>query len=158
MIQLSAPPPVPASIPTSTPVAGSFKSDFFRSAHAQGCAFCGHLGHHIHSYPTAKEYVDTGHVKIINRRLYLPTGQPILNDGCGQGLKACVDAWLAANTQYSSTMTVPTVQCDPPPHNAASFSFEVLPDPDPVVSTGAYIIEADADSDTGSKDNYLAEL
>jgi len=55
-------------------------------------------------------------------------------------------------------MTVPTVQCDPPPHNAASFSFEVLPDPDPVVSTGAYIIEADADSDTGSKDNYSAML
>ncbi len=75
MIHLSAPPPIPTSVPTST----------------QGCAFCGHLGHHIHSYPTAKEYVDTGHVKIINHRLYLPTGQPILNDGYGQGLKAGVD-------------------------------------------------------------------
>ena len=60
--------------------------------------------------------------------------------------------------QYSSTTTVPTVQCDPPPHNMASFSFKVLPDPDPVVSTGAYTTEADADSDIGSKDNYSTEL
>ncbi len=82
-IQLSAPPPIPASIPTSTPVAGSSKSDFFHSAHAQGCAFCRHLGHCIHSCPAAEEYVDTGHVKTINCRLYLPTGQPIPNDGHG---------------------------------------------------------------------------
>src|SRR6266576_2089926 len=118
MIHLSAPPPIPTSVPTSTPVAGNSKSDFFRSAHAQGCAFYGHLGHHIHSCPAAEEYVDTGHVKIINCCLYLPTGQPILNDGHGQGLKAGVNAWLAANTQYSSTMTVPMVHHDLSPHNA----------------------------------------
>src|SRR6266567_3401698 len=157
-IQLSAPPPIPASIPTSTPVAGSSKSDFFHSAHAQGCAFCRHLSHHIHSCPAAEEYVNTGCVKIINCCLYLPTGQPIPNDRYGQGLKAGVDAWLAANTQYSSTTTVPTVHCDPPPHNVASFSFEVLPDSDPAVSTGAYITEANTDSNIGNNDNYLAEL
>jgi hypothetical protein len=102
--QLLAPPPM--SIPTttststSTPAAFDPKSEFFHdkySAHAQGCAFCGHLGHHIHSCPAAEEYMDTGHVKIINCHLYLPTGQPIPNDGWGLGLKAGVDTWLAAN-------------------------------------------------------------
>lgn len=135
------------------------KSKFFRdkySARAQGCAFCGHLGHYIHSCPAAEEYVNTGHVKIINRCLYLPTGQPILNDERGLGLKAGVNVWIAANQQYSSTPRVPTVQCDPPPHNTTSFSFEVIPDP--AVPTGAYITEADVDSDTGGRDNYPIEL
>jgi len=40
----------------------------------------------------------------------------------------------------------------------ASFSFEVLPDSDPAVSTGAYITEANTDSNIGNNDNYLAEL
>jgi Aspartyl protease len=161
-LQLPVPPPVPTStstsaVPSSTPVAANGKTDFFRdkySARAQGCAFCGHLGHRIHACPAAKEYVDTGHVKIINCRLYLPTGQPIPNDGRGLGLKAGVDAWLAANKQYSSTSIAPTVQRDPPPH-AASFSLEVLPDP---AASGAYITEADADLNTGGNDNYPTEL
>jgi hypothetical protein len=95
--------------------------------------------------------VDTGRVKIINRRLYLPTGEFIPNDGRGLGLKAGVDAWLAANPQYCSTSSAPTMQRDPPPH-AASYSFEVIPDS--AVLKGAYITEADTDSDTGGGDSY----
>ncbi len=106
-------PPVLASAPASIPTSSlptDPKADFFgrNSACAQGCAFCGHLGHHIHACPAAKEYVDTGHVKIINCHLYLLTGHPIPNDGCSLGLKAGVDTWLAANQQYSNTALVPT--------------------------------------------------
>jgi len=122
---------------------------------AQGCAFCGHLGHRINSCPAAEEYVDTGRVKIINRHLFLPTGQPIPNDGHGLGLKASVDAWVAANKQYSSATIVPTTQRNPPPHTA-SFSLEVIPDP--TVSAGAYITKADADSSADSGDTYPTEL
>jgi integrase-like protein/reverse transcriptase-like protein/aspartyl protease len=154
-------PPAPASAPASIPTSSlptDPKADFFgrNSARAQGCAFCGHLGHRIHACPAAEEYVDTGRVKIINRRLYLPTGHPIPNDGRGLGLKAGVDTWLATNPQYSNTTKAPTTQRDPPPH-AASFSFEVIPGP--TAPTGAYITEADADSDTGGGDDtYPTEL
>jgi hypothetical protein len=53
----------------------------------------------------------------------------------------------------------PTVQRDPPPHTT-SFSFKVLPEPEPepAVSTGAYITEADTDSDTGGEGKYANEL
>ena len=49
-------------------------------------------GHPIHSCPAIEEYVETGHLRIVNRCLYLPTGQPILDDRPGLGLKAGVDA------------------------------------------------------------------
>lgn len=157
-LHIPAHPPVPTATPTSTSMATTSKSDFFRekySTQAQGCSFCSHLGHRIRLCPAAEEYVDSGRVKIINHRLYLPMGHPIPNDGHGLGLKAGVDAWLSANQQYLSSSTAPTVQRDPPPH-ATSFSFEVLPDP--TASTGAYITEADADVDTGSNDCYPNEL
>ena len=107
--------------------------------------------------PAAEEYVDTGHVRIINRCLYLPTGQPILNDGHGLGLKADVDAWIAANQQYFSTLTAPTMQCDAPPH-VANMCFKISPKPEVPVSTGAYITETDVDPEMDSKDNYPSEL
>ena len=156
--QPSVPSPIPTAVPPSAPLADNPKSDFFQnkySARAQGCAFCGHLGHRIHTCPAAEEYVDTGRVRIINRRLYLSTGQPIPNDGRGLGLKAGVDAWLAANQQYSSTPQAPTTQRDPPPH-VSNMCFEISPEPE--VPTGAYITEADANSEMDGKDNYPTEL
>ena len=152
--RLSAPIPAPPPTALST----NPKAEFFRDKYGmqpQACAFCGHIGHRIHNCPAAEEYVDTGRVKIINRRLYLPTGEFIPNDGRGLGLKAGIDAWLAANPQYCSTSSAPTTQRDPPPH-AASYSFEVIPDP--AVLKGAYITEAGADSDTGGGDSYPNEL
>ena len=113
------------------------------------------LGHRIHGCPAAEEYYRTGRVKIIGNRLHLPTGEPIPNDGHGLGLKASLDAWLAANVQPSSDTTMPAPQHDPPPH-MISYSFEIVPQP--AVPTGAYITE-EADSDTGSDDNvYTTEL
>ena len=154
----SVPQPAPSSIPASAPT--NPKTDFFRdkySVRAQGCAFCGHLGHCIHACLMAEEYVDTGQVKIINHHLYLSTSELIPNDGHGLGLKAGVDAWLVANPQYSSIATALTwiKQCDPPPHTA-SFSVKVLLEP--VASTGIYIIEADSEADTGSDDKYSNKL
>ena len=154
---LSAPPPIPTPVLTSTPAAADAKTDYFRakySAQARGCAFCSYLGHRIYSCSVAEEYVDTGRVKVINRRLYLPTGHPIPNDGRGLGLKAGVDAWLAANKQYSSTSTATTVQYDPPPHTA-SLSSEVLTGS--AAFTGVCVTEADADSDTGNSDDHPNE-
>ncbi len=81
---------MPTVTATPAPVATDSKTEFFSgkySMRAQGCAFCGHLRHRINSCPAAEEYVDTGRVKIINQRLFLPTGQPIPNDGHGLGLK-----------------------------------------------------------------------
>jgi hypothetical protein len=113
------------------------------------------LGHRIHGCPAAEEYVDTGCVKIIGNRLHLPTGEPIPNDGCGLGLKASLDAWLAANAPPSSVTTMPTPQCDPPPHTT-SYSFEILPEL--TVPTSVYITE-EADTDSGNDDNtYTSEL
>ncbi|KAI9437811.1 hypothetical protein BJY52DRAFT_1196292 [Lactarius psammicola] len=103
----------------------------------------------------AEEYVDTGRVKIVNNRLFLPTGQPIPNDGHGLGLQASIDAWLSANVQSSSDTATPTLQRDAPPHTT-SYSFEIVPEP--VVSTGAYITE-EVDSDTGDSDkNYTTDF
>jgi hypothetical protein len=113
------------------------------------------LGHRIRGCPAAEEYYQTGRVKIVSNRLHLPTGEPIPNDGRGLGLKASLDAWLAANAQPSSDTTMPAPQHDPPPHTT-SYSFEILPEP--AVPTGAYITE-EADLDSGSDDNaYSSEL
>jgi hypothetical protein len=68
------PPQLPAvrpSIPTPHPPPFSpLPQSFLVSARAQGCAFCGHLGHRIHTVPAAEgrisEYVNTGRVRIIN--------------------------------------------------------------------------------------------
>src|SRR6266702_7325239 len=113
------------------------------------------LGHRVHGCPTAEEYVDTGRVKIVDNRLFLPTGQPILNNGCGLGLQASVDAWLSANKPPSSDSTTPTPQRDTPPH-ATSYSFEIVLEP--AVPTGAYITEeADLDADDNDR-RYTTEL
>ncbi len=113
------------------------------------------IGHCIHSCPAAEEYVDTGHVKIINNWLFLPTGQPIPNDGHGLGLQVSIDTWLSANVQPFSDTTTQTPQRDMPPH-ATSYSFEIILEP--AVSTGAYITE-EADSDAGDGgDEYTTEL
>ena len=136
------------------------KTDFFHnkySTRAQGCAFCGHLGHRIHACPAAEEYVNIGHVRIINHCLYLPTGQPIPNDGHSLRLKAGVDAWLAANQQYSNMPTASTMQHDAPPY-VANMCFEISPEPEVPVSIGAYITETDVDLEMDSKDNYPSEL
>ena len=76
---------MPAASTSSAATPANKKAAFFRknSVWTAGCAFCGMLRHRIHSCPAAEEYVDTGHVKIVNSRLHLPTGQLILNDGCG---------------------------------------------------------------------------
>jgi hypothetical protein len=114
--QPSIPPPAP--LPVFMPVPTDSKTEFFSGKYntwAQGCAFCGHLGHHINACPGAEEYVDTGRVQIVNCHLYLPTGKTIPNDGRGLRIKAGVDAWLTANPQYSATLTASTRQCDPPP-------------------------------------------
>lgn len=129
------------------------KTDFFH-ARPQGCTFCGHLGHRIHACPGAEEYINSSHIQIINRRLYLPTGKPIPYDGRGLGLKASVDTWLAANQQFSSSGASTALQRDRPPHQA-SFSFEVIPEPS--APKGTYITEADLDEDA-SIDNYPTEL
>ena len=150
--------PAPISAPPPTAAPTNPKAEFFWDKYGmqpQACAFCGHIGHRIRNCPAAEEYVDTGRVKIINRCLYLPTSEFIPNDGHGLGLKAGVDAWLAANPQYCSTSSAPTMQCDPLPH-AASYSFEVIPDL--AVLKGAYITEADTDSDTGGGNSYPNEL
>jgi hypothetical protein len=107
------------------------------------------LGHRIHGCPAVKEYYDTGRVKVIGNQLHLPTGEPIPNDGRGMGLKASLNAWLAANTHVPSNVTASTPQRDPPPHTT-SYSFEIIPEA--AVSTGAYITE-EADSDTGGDDD-----
>ena len=145
--------------PAPPPVANMSEGAAFFSdrngTRPQGCTFCGMLGHRIHGCPAAEEYYRTGRVKIIGNRLHLPTGEPIPNDGHGLGLKASLDAWLAANVQPSSDTTMPAPQHDPPPH-MISYSFEIVPQP--AVPTGAYITE-EADSDTGSDDNvYTTEL
>ena len=151
--QFQPPAPLHTSVQALSSASATPKTDFFR-ARPQGCAFCGHLGHRIHACPGAEEYVDTGHVQIINRHLYLPTGEPIPYDGRGLGLKASVDTWLAANQQFSSSSTSTAPQRDRPPHQA-SFSFEVILEPP--APKGAYITEADSDDDA-SVDNYPMEL
>jgi hypothetical protein len=161
-------PPVPACQPwaqhnpapsTMSPAVAASDKDNFCSdrngTQSQGCMFCGMLGHRIHGCPAAKEYFDTGCVKIIGNRLLLPTGEPILNNGCRLGLKVSLDAWLAANAPPSSVTTTPTPQRDPPPHTM-SYSFEILPEP--TIPTGAYITE-EAEVDSGNDDNtYMSEL
>ena len=77
--------PVSAPVHTSAPTASDSASDFFRTQ-PRGCAFCGHPIHRIRQCPAAEEYVNTGRVKIFGGRLYLPTGQPIPNDGRGLGM------------------------------------------------------------------------
>jgi len=146
-------PPTPSSIATVAD-RDIFFSDR-NSTRTRGCAFCSMLGHRVCGCPAAEEYVDTGCVKIVNNRLFLPTGQPIPNDSRGLGLQASVDAWLSTNKPPSSDSTTPTPQHDAPPH-ATSYSFEIVPEP--AVPTGAYITE-EADLDTGDDDcGYTTEL
>ena len=73
---------------------------------------------------------DTGHLRIVNRRLYLPTGQPILDNPRGLGLKAGVDARSPNQAAQPSTS-----------HNR--LTIEVLSDL--TAFTGEYVTEADAD-------------
>jgi hypothetical protein len=75
------------------------------------------LGHRIHGCPAAEEYYRTGRVKIIGNRLHLPTGEQIPNDGRGLGLKASLDAWLAANTPPPSDATIDPSARSTTPHN-----------------------------------------
>ena len=104
--------PAPARQPSAqqtfappTPSTADATADAFfwdrNGVRSRSCVFCGVLGHRIRGCPVAQEYVDTGRVKIVGNRLHLPTGQPIPNDGRGPGLKASIDAWLAANAQPS---------------------------------------------------------
>ena len=153
------PPPTPARQPweqrAPPPPADTNEGDLFFSerngARSRGCMFCGMLGHRVRGCPAAEEYYRTNRLKVIDGRLHLPTGEPIPNDGRGQGLKASLDAWLAANTQVPTS----TPQRDPPPHTT-SYSFEISPEPP--VATGAYIAE-EADSDSGDEDDvYTSEL
>ena len=157
------PPPTPARQPweqrAPAPPPDTPEGDLFFSerngARSRGCMFCGMLGHRVRGCPAAEEYYRTNRLKIIDGRLHLPTGEPIPNDGRGQGLKASLDAWLAANTQAPGSTTTSTPQRDPPPHTK-SYSFEILPEP--TTTTGAYIAEeADADGDTDN-DEYTTEL
>ena len=147
-------PPASVTPPTDTSEGDAFFSDR-NGIQTRGCTFCGVLGHRIRGCPAAQEYYRTGCVKIISNRLHLPTGEPMPNDGRGLGLKASLDAWLAANAQPPSDATMPSPQRDPPPH-ATSYSFEISPEPRALA--GAYIAEG-ADSDSGSNnDAYTPEL
>jgi hypothetical protein len=145
--------------PTPTPVVAASDGDTFfydrNGARSRACAFCGMLGHRIRGCPTAEEYVNTGRVKIVGNRLHLPTGEPIPNDGCRLGLKASIDAWLAANAQRSTETAAPTTERAR--HlTQQSYSFQILPEP--VTPVGAYITE-EADSDTVEDDGaYNTEL
>ena len=145
--------------PAPAPPVDMSEGDLFFSerngARSRGCMFCGMLGHRVRGCLAGEEYYRTDRLKIIDGRLHLPTGKPIPNDSCGQGLKASLDAWLAANTQAPGSATTSTPQCDPLPHTT-SYSFEISPEPP--IPTGAYIAE-EADSDSGIEDDmYTSEL
>ena len=151
--RVSTPPTPSSTTPTMDAEGEAFFSDR-NGTRSRGCTFCGVLGHRVRGCPAAEEYYRTGRVKVVDNRLHLPTGEPIPNDGRGLGLKASLDAWLAANPQPSSDTTASPPQRDLPPHK--SYSFEIVPEH--TVPAGAYITEeADIDSDSND-DVYTSEL
>jgi hypothetical protein len=121
-----------------------------------GCAFCAQQGHILRGCQIAREYVKNGRTILKNSRLYLPSGQPIPNDGSSRGLKSAIDAWIATNVPRASeapaTVAAPAVPArDPPPH--MSLSFEVV---SREMARIADAIESDDDSsDDDSSDQII---
>jgi hypothetical protein len=95
----TAPPPPPSAD----------ASAFFRPRpRADGCAFCVQPGHRVRECPAAQEYVHTGRASIRDGRICLPNGRHVPNDSSGRGIKAGIDAWLAAQQAASAPVPVAT--------------------------------------------------
>jgi hypothetical protein len=147
----------PATTPAPTSAVGTAPSSFFRHPpHTDGCAFCAQRGHMVRSCPAAEEYVCTGCALIKNDHLHLPTGESILNDGSGHGLKSAIDSWLAANgtARPGEPLTPPPSQAVPVlqlgAHPRSMLSFEAVW----LATPCAYVMpvadpEDDSDSSTG---------
>ena len=125
--QAAAPPPFPQQtwnahpVPSNPPVNANTNAaaSFFRfGPRPENCSFCHGQGHRIRECPVADDYVRTGRATVINDRLHLPNGQPIPFDSARRGLKASIDAWLAAQAASTPTPTQTRVVFtrDPPPH------------------------------------------
>jgi hypothetical protein len=123
----------PAAVPAPTSAASTMPSSFFHHpAHTDCCTFCAQCSHMVHSCPTAKEYMHTGCMLIKNDHLHLPTGESILNDSSGHGLKSTINSWLVANSTTCPgeplaappSQAVPVLQLDAHPH--LMLSFEVV--------------------------------
>ncbi|KAI9446995.1 hypothetical protein BJY52DRAFT_1313954 [Lactarius psammicola] len=137
--------------PTKPPDAGIYSSSHTlasllglsnrNGAQIHSCTFHGQLVHHIYGYPTA-EY---DRVKIIDNRLHLPMGQPIPNDGCGLDLQVSVDA-----CKRQQAVTPAKLRHRP---SAPLGRSQFRGHSEPASSTGAYVIEAEANSDTDCDDD-----
>jgi hypothetical protein len=97
------------------------------SACSLATTFCMQPGHHIQECPSTQEYVHLGQALILEDQLSLLNGQPIPNDGTGQGLKHGIDSWLVTQTQAAPapvTQVTFTHEATPhlftPPDNCAS--------------------------------------
>jgi hypothetical protein len=133
--------PTPPSLPSDP----SSKAAFFRRDTTEGCAFCLNPAHRVRRCPVAEEYFDSGRIKIINERIYLPNGQPVPNDRSNRGLQHAIDTWL---TQQPSTTTR-----DPPPHT--SFAIQTYA-AHPQSIARAHIVEI-PDLDSGISDSESEE-
>jgi hypothetical protein len=128
--QAAAPPPParqpwPAAAKTPIPLPASDAAAFFRP---RGCIFCTLPNHRLRECLAAQEYVRSGRAIVLSEpggpgRLYLPNGQPIPNDGTGQGIKHSIDTWLAAQP---SDAQAPAQQVsfarEAPPHLPTSYN------------------------------------
>jgi hypothetical protein len=50
----------------------------------------------VRSCAIANEYLQSGRASVVDDRIHLPNGQPVPFDGSRRGLKANIDAWIAA--------------------------------------------------------------
>jgi hypothetical protein len=92
-------------MPHQSPPSISKPPGFF-CACSDRCAFCTQKGHCLYECLAAEEYIDSGRAVIVNHWIHLPNGQPVPNDGTGQGIKASINNWLTA--QYPSQVVAPT--------------------------------------------------
>ena len=96
--QTAAPAPVPAASPANP----NGISSFFRPR-TDACAFCRAQGHRVRSCPIANEYLQSGRATVVEDRIHLPNGQPVPFDASRRGIKANIDAWLAAQSAAAPT-------------------------------------------------------
>ncbi len=102
-----------------------------RSSITRVCVFCNQSGHLVRGCPAAEEYVNTGRVQTINNWLYLPTGQPIPNDGRGVGLQASVDMTPGFALILSTILQRRHIFRFParPTPSLCKLQFEIIPEP-----------------------------
>ncbi len=131
------------SAPPSMP--SDDKATFFQRNSPEGCAFCMDTGHRICRCPIAEEYIDTGRATIYNKRIHLPNGWPVLNDGSNCGLRHGIDAWLA---RQSSSSTASSGIRDSPPHT--TFSIQTCGYHPPIATV--HIVEI-VDSESTASDS-----